>query len=88
MSRNTALQELRLNGNRLTTLPLDLKANYRLRLLDLGNNLIQSKACVLFVVASWLMIVASDLKALLSLKRLKNLTLRGNPVLDNDPSGA
>lgn len=38
----TALQELRLNHNKLRALPADLAANTRLRILDCGGNQIAS----------------------------------------------
>ncbi|XP_052203917.1 plant intracellular Ras-group-related LRR protein 9 [Diospyros lotus] len=64
----TELKELRLAHNDIKTLPSELVHNSKLRLLDVGNNLI----------TSW-----SDIKVLSSLANLKNLNMQGNPIAEN-----
>ncbi|KAG8471294.1 hypothetical protein KFE25_009715 [Diacronema lutheri] len=63
----SSLQELRLAHNRIAALPQALSACARLALLDVGSNLLAS---------------LEQLAPLTDLERLRNLTLRGNPLCD------
>eukprot|EP00051_Salpingoeca_urceolata_P027894 m.483796 g.483796 ORF g.483796 m.483796 type:complete len:507 (-) comp23083_c0_seq1:144-1664(-) len=64
-STASSLKELRLNNNKIVSIPQTLGRNLHLCLLDLGQNLIQS---------------VEDLEPLKELQFLQNLNLKGNPV--------
>ncbi|GAB4823955.1 hypothetical protein N2152v2_011001 [Parachlorella kessleri] len=63
----SALEELRLSHNQLRLLPLELAANRKLRILDVGNNPITSLA---------------DIQVLAKLPSLRSLSLRGCPLAE------
>jgi len=65
LEANFELQELRLNGNKIIKIPDTMRLNPRLKILDLGKNLIKD----------W-----SDVENLAQLPKLKSLTLAGNPL--------
>ncbi|KAJ3267809.1 hypothetical protein HK104_005604 [Borealophlyctis nickersoniae] len=63
---NPALRELRLNDNKIITIPESIRKLPSLEILDLGNNLISH---------------LTDLSSLSGCMKLVNLTLKGNPVV-------
>jgi hypothetical protein len=65
--KNLMLRELRLNENRIRSLPKSLKHNTKLKILDLGKNKLKD---------------TSVLEPLQSLRHLENLNLRGNQLCD------
>jgi Leucine-rich repeat (LRR) protein len=72
---DNCLEELRLNGNRIASVPATITRNKKLKTLDLSSNLI----------ANW-----DDVKTLAELPSLTNLSLHNNrlEVLDEAPAGA
>ncbi len=65
ISEQFYLHELKLNDNKIRSLPETLAKNVKLEILDLGNNQIREY---------------DDIKILSQLKNLKNLNLKGNPI--------
>ncbi|KAI8343880.1 hypothetical protein BC941DRAFT_497280 [Chlamydoabsidia padenii] len=66
--QSASLKELRLNDNKIVTIPNTLRKCQALAIIDLGNNRI----------SKW-----SDIASLGSLLNLHNLNLRGNPITKN-----
>jgi len=71
LNNNTALTELRLRGNKIVRIPPNIGHNIHLRLVDICNNGIADKR---------------GLQSLTFLHRLRNLSIKGNPVA-NQPDG-
>jgi len=65
LQNNTALTELRIRGNQISRIPPGIAENVHLRVLDVANNTIEDKR---------------GLQAICSLKHLRNLHIKGNPV--------
>jgi len=65
LQNNTALTELRIRGNQISRIPPGIAENVHLRVLDVANNMITDKR---------------GLQAICSLKHLRNLHIKGNPV--------
>ena len=63
------LKELKLNGNQINKLPQEIMKNRMLEILDLGKNKFKSLA---------------DLTAVSELMRLKDLSVRNNPIMIAD----
>ncbi|KAI8067889.1 hypothetical protein BC940DRAFT_300694 [Gongronella butleri] len=68
-AQNASLKELRVNDNKITTIPAALRKCQLLETLDLGNNEIEN----------W-----SQIASLGSLNALHNLNLKGNPLAARD----